>query len=434
MTLVVGILFVLMYSYQFFYAIFGFFKKPKSYPATDQSKRYAVVISARNEELVLPHLIQSIKEQTYPADKITIYVIADNCTDRTAEVVRELGAVVLERQDKEKIGKGYALEFLFNHISANGSIRDHDAYIIMDADNLMRPNYIEEMDKAYCAGNRILCSYRNSKNYDGSWVSAGYSLWFMRDSRLLNHPRTVLGASACATGTGFLIDSEIIERNGGWKHFLLTEDVEFTVDSLMQGERVGYCHNAEFFDEQPEKFGQSWRQRKRWAKGYFQVVAHYAKPLAKHIFRGSWSLYDITMNYLPALLLSSLQIFAMVVLLALNGIFCQAFSLTLLFGLLSFLVGSYFLFFFMGLLTIIAEWKHIYCKKWKAILHLFTFPIFMLSYLPIAVVALFTKVEWKPIAHKHVLSTNDVAGDSSAPAEGEQVTVPAAEGESTPEQ
>ena len=357
---------------------------------------------------MIPELLKSISGQTYPADRIDTYVVADNCTDRTAAVAREHGAIVYERQNKEKVGKGYALQFLFNNIAREKGLRTYNAYIVIDADNVLRKNYIEEMDKAHSAGYRVLTSYRNSKNYGTNWVSAGYSLWFMREARHLNNPRSILGTSAAISGTGFLVDSEIIEKNGGWKHFLLTEDIEFTADSILHGETVGYCHEAELFDEQPETFRQSWRQRSRWAKGFFQVFRNYGAGLCKGSFKLQWSCFDMVMNIMPAFMLSTVQICITTVLLVLNAIFNHQLSESLLGCYVYFLAYGYGMFLLLGFFTLVSEWKKIHAKKWKAVLHLFTFPIFMLTYIPISICALFSHVEWKPIAHKYAVDTGAI--------------------------
>ena len=149
-SMAVGTLFTVLYLYQFFYLFFACFHKPLSYKETDQSKRYAVLIAARNEEKVLPELLKSLLGQTYPADKIHIYVVADNCTDNTAGVARDLGATVYERQNKQLVGKGYALEYLLEHIKQEqNGFGAYDGYFVFDADNVLRDNYIAEMDKAF---------------------------------------------------------------------------------------------------------------------------------------------------------------------------------------------------------------------------------------------------------------------------------------------
>ena len=411
----IAMLFMLLYSYQFVYVFIALIKKPLKYPETDQSKHYAVLIAARNEEKVLPELLKSLAQQTYPMSQVDVYVVADNCSDGTADVAREMGAIVYERHNLKQIGKGYALELLFNNIKRDKGLRAYDAYMVFDADNVLRANYIEEMDKAHSAGNRVLTSYRNSKNYGKTWISAAYSLWFMRESRHLNNPRSIIGTSAAISGTGFLIDSEIIERNGGWKHFLLTEDLEFTSDCVLHGERVGYCHWAELFDEQPETFRQSWRQRTRWAKGFFQVFHKYGAGLFKKCLTLQWSCFDMIMTIMPALILTITQMLAISGLMIANAIAYHYFSTVLLLCFVSFLVFAYCLFVVLGAIAVITEWKHIYCPKWKAILHLLTFPFFMLSYIPISLYAMFKKVEWKPIEHKYAVQAEDIETEAIVP-------------------
>ena len=406
---VVTVLLAVFYSYQYVYLLISCFLRPKRYPKTDRTKRYAAIIAARNEECVLPSLVRSIRAQDYPRDLIDIYVVADNCTDGTAAAARAEGAVVFERADKTRVGKGFALGFLFDRIAEQkGSLRAYDAYLVFDADNVLRPDYFSHMDRAFCAGNRILTSYRNSKNYGKNWISAGYALWYLHESRHLNNARSLLGCSAAISGTGFLVDSAIIERNGGWGHTLLTEDIEFTVDSILQGERVGYCHAAELFDEQPETFSHSVRQRKRWAKGFFQVFHKYGGRLARRIFLPSWSSFDMMMNLMPAFLLSALQLLCSAALLFVDLILYGRLSLYLLSGLFAFFGFGYLLIFIFGLFALVSERRRIHCSKLRAFLLLFTFPIFMITYLPISISALFSHVEWQPTPHKYALDSDQI--------------------------
>ncbi len=415
-TAIVGLLFTLCYLHQFFYILLAVLRRPRRYPVTDQSKRYAAIIAARNEERVLPELLKSIASQSYPRELIEIFVVADNCTDGTAAVARTHGATVFERADTARVGKGYALAFLFDRIALERGLDAFDAYLVFDADNVLRPNYFEEMDKAYCAGNRIVTSYRNSKNYGSNWISAGYALWFMRESVHLNNPRSILGSSAAISGTGFLVDSEIVERNGGWRHFLLTEDIEFTADCIIRGERVGYCHAAELFDEQPETFRQSWRQRRRWAKGMFQVFRRYGGGLIRGSLGLRWSCFDMTMNIMPAFLLSSVQILAIGVLLLLELLLSHRFSAMLLGCFFEFFRFGYGIFWLLGALALISEWRRVHCSKLRAVLLLFTFPLFMLTYIPISISAFFSRhVAWKPVEHKHAMSVGEIENRCTSP-------------------
>ena len=158
----IGILFGLclavLYSYQWVYLFLPrvrkLFFRQRSSAAIEQasepsSPHIAVCIAARNEEMVLPHLLDSIRDQTMPAD---IFVIADNCTDGTAEAAKLHGAVVYEREDRCKVGKGYALAALWDHMRADGLYERYDAFLILDADNLLEHDYIAEMAKTLSEG------------------------------------------------------------------------------------------------------------------------------------------------------------------------------------------------------------------------------------------------------------------------------------------
>ncbi len=409
---IISIVFTLCYAYQFFYIFVGLLKKPKTYSALE-NHRYAVVISARNESSVIGQLIQSIKAQNYPAELVDVFVIADNCTDDTAEVARNAGALVYERSNTDQVGKGYALDWMFKIIDTEYADKNYEAFMIFDADNLLDQNYIAEMNKVFDRGYRIITSYRNSKNFGSNWISSGYSLWFLREAKFLNNSRMHLNTSCAISGTGFLVSADVIRRNGGWIHHLLTEDIEFTVDSVIHGEIIGYCENAILYDEQPTKFSQSYTQRLRWAKGFYQVFANYGGQLFKGALHGSFSCFDMLMTIMPAMLLTLISIFVNLIAIPLGIATNSPETTTLLLTLLQTFGNFYGLFFILGTITTITEWKQIHCNNRKRIWNLFTFPLFMLSYVPIAVIALFKKVEWKPINHSVSATLEDVRGEAN---------------------
>lgn len=407
---IVSILFTLCYAYQFFYLFVGMLRKPIKYKAK-QYHRYAAVISARNESRVIGNLIDSIKNQNYPQGLVDIFVIADNCSDDTAEVARKAGAVVYERVNEELIGKGYALDWFFNVLKENNE-KEYDAYIVFDADNVLEPNFIVEMNAVFDNGYRIITSYRNSKNYGENWLSAGYSLWFLREARYLNNARMILKTSCAISGTGFLISSDIINKNNGWIHHLLTEDIEFTTDSILHGEKIGYCANAILYDEQPTNIKQSYLQRLRWAKGFYQVFRNYGAKLVKGIFNKSFSCYDMFMTIMPAMLLTLISVVCNIIAIPV-GILTDSPELPLLVKtLLQTIAGFYMMFFLIGTVTTITEWKQIHCSNLKKIMYLFTFPLFMLTYIPISIVALFKKVKWEPIHHSVSKTFTDICTDT----------------------
>ena len=400
-------IFFVCYLYQMFYILVPYIKKDKP-QGEAQKNRFAVLISARNESHVIKNLIDSINEQTYPRELIDIYVVADNCTDNTAEIARELGADVYKRFDNVNIGKGYALNFLLGEIRNKHGNNYYDGYFVFDADNVLDNRYIEEMNKTLSSGYKVVTSYRNSKNYGNNWISAGYGLWFLRESKYLNYSRMLLNTSCAISGTGFLFNKEIAKKLNGWNYYLLTEDIEFTVDHVIREHKIGYCHKAILFDEQPNTFCQSVRQRMRWAKGYFQVLCNYGSRLVKGIFgKNKFSCYDMSMSIMPALILTIFCTVINVTALATGlaaGISVQPVIGSFFKGLL----GMYLLMYLIGLITTISEWKNIYTNSFKKILYTFTFPIFMMTYIPITLVAVFKKVEWKPIVHSESKTLEDI--------------------------
>ena len=410
---ILGILFILCYAYQFFYIIVPWFWKEKPHKETVPHK-IGVFIAARNEESVIQCLIDSIQKQTYDLSLVTIFVVADNCTDQTAEVCRRMGAKVYERFDTERIGKGYALEFLYENIKKEYGEDYFDAFLVLDADNLLEKNYIEEMNKTFSDGYQVLTSYRNSKNYDDNWISAGYSLWFLRESKYLNNSRMLLNTTCAVSGTGFMFDAEIMKESGGWNFFLLTEDIEFTMYNVTRGRKVGYAKDAHLYDEQPTKFSQSWRQRLRWSRGFIQVCGKYTGKLISRLWR-SFSCYDMFMTILPALVISILTVVNTVVGLV-AGIVMKTNVEIILRSFLVPVIGAYITCFVIGIITFITEYKNIKCKGPKKFFYCFTFPIFMMTYIPIAFVALFKKVKWTPIKHDKVKSISEVESNESAKA------------------
>ena len=375
--------------YQAVCIVISLFAKPIKFPEAPMNKRYAVLISARNEANVIGNLITCIQTQTYPT-----------CTDNTAEVARNMGCHVIERFNKEQVGKGYALTYLLDQMNESGASDPYDAFFVFDADNKLDKHYIEEMNKGFQAGFKILTSYRNSVNLSDNWVSSGSALWFIRESRFVSASRMWLGNSCHVGGTGFMFSQEIMRRNNGWKFHLLTEDLEFTMDSVLHGDRIGYCGTAILYDEQPVTFAQSWRQRLRWSKGFLQVFRYYGPALIKRAVRErDFSAVDFTLLLCPFTVLGIARVLLGMLFAACGFVTWQS-QLNSLTGWTSGIVISVIGMMGLAALTIVAERDHVGATNKELLAYVLAFPIYMLSYVPISFQAVFAKSEWKPIEHK----------------------------------
>ncbi len=467
---VIGTILGIMVFHKTFYFIIGLFFTRKFKPAKKKHK-YAIMIAARNEKNVIGNLLDSIHKQDYPSDLYTIFVVADNCTDNTAEIARNKGAIVYERFDDEHRTKGFALEFLVNNIEKDYGVESFDGFFIFDADNLLKSDYISKMNNAFDEGCKIITSYRNTKNFDENWVASTYAIHWIRSIRLNHRARSVLRLATNIQGTGFLFSNEIIKN--GWHYTSLTEDRALTADAVAQGYQITYQDEAEFYDEQPVSVKVALRQRLRWSKGHLQAFAQSGPYLFLNIFCGKRFLKTNWKNYkhkkkknrtfkqfmldvvesirhrfasfdtlsqltpLPFINLCRWLIFSVLIyafFLYENG-FSESSNLTILFEkifsinllqqtgikamllglLITFIyrilakLGTYFANMFMGMYVFIIERKRI--KKinfWKKLFYIFTWPTFDSIGMYTTYFALFMKVTWKPIPHESKITIEDI--------------------------
>ncbi len=398
-NLCLGIVFFLCYSYQFIYLMIAIFSKKKTYPDAAPSD-LAVIIAARNESAVIKRLIDSLTSQNYPKDRYRIFVVADNCTDNTAEIAREAGAIVYERFNNEERGKGYALNYLIGKIKEDYPDRIPEGYIVFDADNIVDENYLSEMNRPLAAGYEVVSSYRNASNYGENWRAGGQGMYFLRDARVLNYARAKIGTNTFIAGTGFMFSRSLEERYGGWPFHTLTEDGEFTMHNAVNGAKCAYCHDAVFLDEQATDLKTSWNQKLRWCKGGLQIFKIYMKQLVRGVFsRRSISCFDMAMCLTPAYFISLTAIAVNTV--GLTAELCLGEPPEKVFiSALTMIATAYLALLIFSIFVTISEWKKIKASAFKKILYMFTFPVFIFSFIPPAAVAIFKKVEWKQIQHK----------------------------------
>ncbi len=244
----------------------------------NKDHRFMAIIPAHNEEAVVGNLVESLKKQNYNKELYDIYVIADNCTDNTAKVAEEAGAIVYERFNNSQKTKGYALDwFLAQKIEENAP---YDAFFVFDADNIVDPNFIKNMNKKLCQGEDVVQGYRDIKNPTDSWITAGYAIFYWTMHRFYHLARYNLGLSPLLNGTGFMVRFDVVKPEGGLKTVTLTEDIEYSLKRIIEGKRLGWATDAIVYDEQPVGFKQSWSQRSRWTVGHMQCIKEYTKQLA----------------------------------------------------------------------------------------------------------------------------------------------------------
>ncbi|MBR5308707.1 MAG: glycosyltransferase family 2 protein [Clostridia bacterium] len=423
-----GHIITILLLYKTLYIIVGFFTTRRFRSAKKQHK-YAILIAARNESTVIGNLIDSIKKQDYPAELITTFVVADNCTDNTAEIVRKNGAVCYERFDEENKTKGFALQFLLDRIEEDYGRLSFDGYFIFDADNLLKSDYVTRMNESFDEGEKIITSYRNTKNFDENWISASYAIHWLRTIRKTHRARSVFGLATNIQGTGFLFASELVKD--GWKYTSLTEDRAFTADAVAQGYPISYNDSAEFYDEQPTCLKIALRQRIRWAKGHILAFVESGLQLFVNMFtakdfKNRFMAFDVFMLITPRTLFAwARRIIVGALYIACyihKGFFVTLF--TVFWWRISWRLGNHFVAMIEAIYVFIMERKRIkkmslLKKAWFA----FTWPLFDIIGTVSMYIALFMKVTWKPIPHESCINIDDVSADMTEEREKEKTNV-----------
>ena len=391
--------------YQLIISLCSFVKIKEKDIVDEKNNKFMAIVPAHNEEHVIGNLIDSLKNQTYSSELVDIYVIADNCTDNTVQIAKDAGAIVIERREenKEKQTKGAALQwFLAQKIKENA---DYDAFCVFDADNIVDKNFFTAMNKKLCQGEEVVQGYRDIKNPSDSWVSAGYAIFYWTMHRFYHLARYNLGLSALLNGTGFMVKFDLIKPTG-WDTKTLTEDIEFSLKTIIQGRRVGWAVDAIVYDEQPVGFKQSWSQRSRWTIGHMQCLHEYTGDLAVALKEKKTLLNFDGLLYM----VGSIPMFVMTaLLLILNFIMYGAGGMTtadLLINCLKYILPTFFLPIFTGIAIMIIDKKPIR----PMIKGLALYPLFLGSWILINVKCLFVRnTNWEKIEHVRDIKIKDVA-------------------------
>ena len=364
--------------------------------------KFMAIVPAHNEEAVVGNLIESLKNQNYNKELYDIYVIADNCTDRTAQVAREAGAIVYERFDPEKKTKGFALDwFIKQKIQENA---DYDALCVFDADNIVDKNFIKNMNKKLCQGEDVVQGYRDIKNPTDSWITSGYALFYWTMHRFYHLARYNVGLSPLLNGTGFMVKFDVLKPDG-WQTKTLTEDIEFSLQRIIKGKKLGWATDAIVYDEQPVGFKQSWSQRSRWTVGHMQCIKEYTKSLAKAIKDKKTMMNVDGFLYI----VGSIPMFVLTIILLLTNFLMYAGSAItqadLMINILRYLVPT---FLFPIVTSMFAMWLDKRPIK-PMIKGLLCYPLFMGSWLLINFKCLFKRnTKWEKINHVRNIKINEI--------------------------
>ena len=397
-------IFILLYAaYYVVTGIFAFFNNKRKIRNYRAKHKLAVIIAARNEEKVIGHLLDSLNKQKYPRNLYEIFVVPNNCTDKTEEISIQKGAKIIDCQTNVK-AKGDALKYAFKFISQN--YPEYDAYCIFDADNIVHPNYLRRMNDTLCAGFRVAQGYRDSKNPSDTWISSCYSLFYWIQNYFFNQARMNMGWSASINGTGFMVSKDVIKENG-FNTVTLTEDIEFAAQCALNNEKIAFVKDAITYDEQPLRFMQSWKQRTRWSIWTIQCLKIYSPKLMKTAFRKKIpQAFDMSLFFLaPIFQILSTIIILLLGLYNLLDIQVSDVIKTLYDNKMFSVALGYVVSILLASFVVIVEKKKIKNTA-KGIL---TLSIFMITWVPINIMCCVKKEHvWEPIEHNRTVDIDSI--------------------------
>ena len=244
-------------------------------PTGSTHTRFDVVVPAHNEAAGIARTIQSLRALDYPADRVRLVVVADNCMDDTARQAEEAGARVLVRHDPERRGKGYALEYAYSVVLADGVA---DAVVVIDADTEVSANLLRAFSTRFESGADAVQAEYAVRNGGESWRTRLMVVAFSLFHTLRSLGRERLGLSCGLRGNGMAFRCALLRR-GPPRAYSIVEDVEYGIALGMAGVRVQYLAEAVVRGDMPATAAASESQRERWEHGRWATVGSHLPSL-----------------------------------------------------------------------------------------------------------------------------------------------------------
>jgi len=250
---------------------------PRAQGVIPRRLRFDVIVPAHNESAVIERCVASLKRIDWPADRFRVVVVADNCTDNTAELVRNAGADAWERHNEELRGKGYALDHAFALSRAQGRA---DAVVVVDADSEVSTNLLAAFAARIEQGAQAVQAHYGVLNPRASWRTRLLALAHGSFHTVRSRARERLHLSCGLRGNGWCVTHAVLKQVP-YRAYSLTEDLEYGIELGLAGHRVWYADEAHSDADMVSAEPVARKQRQRWEHGRFQLVRDKTLPLLK---------------------------------------------------------------------------------------------------------------------------------------------------------
>lgn len=284
--------------YYVFLYIVGFIFHKQKYPMVEDKQKFCIFVPCHNEGPVIAATVENYTHINYSEDLFDIYFIADNCSDDTANIIKEaikksqksnFHVLVRKEKDINKRGKPHALRWAIDCLESEGKFYAYyDMMIIFDADNFVDADILKHINSQYLSIKEkkrpvMIQCYLDSKN-NNSLVARGYFQAYRVTNAFWQISKQKLHLQPAIGGTGFAATTAFLKEIGGYSCISLTEDLEIQTIATIKNKRIEYNGNARIYDEKPTKLKASFIQRTRWAQGHWYLFFKYVPLLLIQLF------------------------------------------------------------------------------------------------------------------------------------------------------
>lgn len=392
-----------------------FFLPKKTWKKSEKKGRIAFLIAANNEESVIYDTVKDLLDnQQYPAELYDVYVVADNCTDRTAELAEKAGAKVLIHNDPdpEHHRAAYPLRYGLDYLMSLGD--KYDFVLRLDADNHVNPQFASVMNDAYQAGVDFARPYEGARNASQSFFTKACAMFYVFDSRFGSRVRERLGLAAHVNGSGAMMSMRMLRATGGYDCTSISEDAEYFINRLFDGYKGHFVEDAVVYEDMPSSLRDTYNRNKRIGSGSVSLLKpKFMKMFGKFFTTGNFSYLEVCLTYafvfITAIVATWIPLFYIYNFLYLGfaayggmelSLFTQTYYYEVLWNtviiMASVLVGLFVLFgYLQALFLVMTDYKKLGANSRRELLSaVFLFPFFLILYSVTIFIGTMSKPAW----------------------------------------